>query len=552
MTAAPDATTDVIGGPNPVVGLRRKDIFDSLGSVLTEAVRNSRHTADSLGNLVSATVDIVRGRAAFQPGAKDRRFADSAWSENFLYRRLLQLYLAADAELDSWLAGTRLSEVDRERARFVLSLVLDAVAPSNLPVSPVAIKRFVETGGLSAVSGVRQLIADVRHNGGLPRQVDTESFTLGENIATTEGAVVFRNEVLELIQYTPRTDEVRRRPVVITPPQINKYYVFDLSPEKSLVRYALDTGHQVFAVSWRNPTTEHRNWDLGTYLSALEEALDAVCAITRQRDVNLVGACSGGITSVALAAYLAARGRHLVHALTLYVSVFDTAEDRTLLGVFASEETLAAAKRRSHASGVLDGRELGRVFSLLRPNDLIWFYWVNNYLLGNKPPAFDVLYWNNDTTRLPAALHGQLIDIYRDNSLATPGAVVVNGTPIDLGRIDCDTFVLAGTTDHITPWEACRRSSSRLGGEVEFVLSNSGHVQSILNPPGNPRASYYVNDDGSTKDWRAGATKTTGSWWPHWTDWLGTRSGTWKKAPRSLGNQAHAPLVPAPGTYVHG
>ncbi|MER6799238.1 alpha/beta fold hydrolase, partial [Amycolatopsis mediterranei] len=454
-------------------------------------------------------------------------------------------------ELDTWLGGTGLSEVDRERARFVLSLALDALAPSNLPLNPAAVKQFIDTGGESAVEGARHFVGDVR-DGTFPRQVDTEKFTLGENLATTEGAVVFRNEVLELIQYTPRTEQVHARPLVIAPPQINKFYVFDLSPEKSLVRYALDHGFQVFVVSWRNPTAEQRDWELVTYLTALEEAIDAACAITGSPDVNLGGACSGGITSVSLAAYLAARGKPVIHALTLFVSVFDMAEDKTLLGVFASEETLAAAKRNSHVRGVLDGRELARVFNLLRPNDLIWSYWVNNYLLGKRPPAFDVLYWNNDTTRLPAAFHGQLIDIYRDNSLAHPGEVVVDGTPLDLGKITADAFVMAGTTDHITPWDACYRSARRLGGDVEFTLSSSGHIQSILNPPGNPKSSYYTNPEHpeSAKAWKDGAAKVAGSWWPRWVEWLGERSGEQVAAPSTVGSEQYVPIEAAPGSYV--
>lgn len=486
------------------------------------------------------------------PGARDRRFTDSAWTQNFLYRRLLGVYLAADAELDAWLGGSELSDVDRERARFVLSLALDALAPSNLPLNPAAVKQFITTGGESAVEGARHFAGDVRHNGGFPSQVDTEKFTVGGNLATTEGSVVFRNEVLELIQYAPRTEQVHERPLLIAPPQINKFYVFDLSPEKSLVRYALDHGFGVFMVSWRNPTAEQRDWELATYLTAVEEAIDAVCAITGSPDVNLAGACSGGITSVSLAAYFAARGKPVINALTLFVSVFDMAEDKTLLGVFASEETLAAAKRHSHVQGVLDGRELARVFNLLRPNDLIWTYWVNNYLLGRRPPAFDILYWNNDTTRLPAAFHGQLIDIYRDNALAHPGSVVVDGTPLDLGKVTADAFVMAGTTDHITPWEACHRSSRRLGGNVEFVLSGSGHIQSILNPPGNPKAGYYRNPSSvdSAQEWKAGAEKVAGSWWPRWMEWLGERSGGQVAAPSTVGSAEHPALEAAPGSYV--
>ena len=550
--ASPEAAADAIGGPNPIVGIRRKDLLDSLKTVVAEAVRHPRHSTASAVHLAGTTIAAAGGRGRLAPGPKDRRFADAAWRDNALYRRLLGVYLAADAELDAWLGGTQLSAVDRARARFVLSLALDAMAPSNLPLNPAAVKRFIDTGGESALAGARQFVGDVLHNGAFPRQVDAEQFTVGGNLAATPGSVVFRNEVLELIQYTPSTERVYARPLVIAPPQINKFYVFDLSAEKSLVRYAVEKGFQVFMVSWRNPTAEQRDWDLTTYLTALEEAIDAVVAITGSPDVNLTGACSGGITAVSLAALLAARGRPLINALTLFVSVFDTAEDTTLLGVFASEETLAAAKRHSHVQGVLDGRELARVFNLLRPNELIWSYWVNNYLLGQRPPAFDILYWNNDTTRLPAALHGQLIDIYRDNALVHPGAVVVNGTPLDLSRITADAFVMAGTTDHITPWAACYRSARRLGGEVEFALSNSGHIQSILNPPGNPKASYALNAErpASPEEWQAGATTVAGSWWPHWVQWLGQRSGKRVPAPATVGNDRYAPLDAAPGRYV--
>jgi polyhydroxyalkanoate synthase len=550
--SSPETVADAIGGPNPIVGFRRKDLLDSLRSVVGEAVKHPLHTAVSLRHLARNAVAAAGGRGELAPGAKDRRFTDSAWTQNFVYRRLLGIYLAADAELDAWLGGTELSEVDRERARFVLSLALDALSPSNTPLNPAAVKRFIDTGGESAAEGVRHFADDVRHNGGFPSQVDTAKFTVGGNLATTEGSVVFRNEVLELIQYVPRTEQVHARPLVIAPPQINKFYVFDLSPEKSLVRYALDHGFQVFMVSWRNPLPEQRDWTLATYLTAMEEAIGAVCEITGSPDVNLTGACSGGISSVALGAYLTERGKPMINALTLFVSVFDMAEDNTLLGVFASEETLAAAKRHSHVRGVLDGRELARVFNLLRPNDLIWSYWVNNYLLGKRPPAFDILYWNNDTTRLPAAFHGELIDIYRDNSLAHPGEVVVNGTPLDLGKITADAFVMAGTTDHITPWDACYRSSRRLGGNVEFTLSNSGHIQSILNPPGNPKASYFAGSERpeSAGEWKAAATKVAGSWWPRWMEWLGERSDKMIDAPSTVGSERHAPLEAAPGSYV--
>ncbi len=552
VTATAEAAADAIGGPNPIVGIRGKEVTASLGSLFGELARHPGRAGAALGHLASSTADVVRGRSSLRPEAKDRRFLDEAWSQNSWYRRLVQLYLATGAEMENWLEGSTLSALDRARARFMISLLFDAAAPSNLPLNPAAVKRFIDTGGASAVTGFRQFVADVRRNGGLPRQVDVDGFQVGGNLAATAGSVVYADEVLELIQYNPRTPTVRERPLVILPPQINKYYVFDLSPGKSVVAYALDHGQQVFVVSWRNPTAEHRDWDLGTYLRSAEAALEAASAITGS-DVNVLGACSGGITAVALAAFLAGRSKDLIHSLSLFVSVFDTAEDRTLLGIFASDDAMAAAKRRSQTRGVLEGDELGRMFALLRPNDLIWSYWVNNYLLGRRPPAFDVLFWNNDSTRLPAALHAQLIDIYRDNSLVERGGLVIDGNPLDLALVRHDAFVLAGTTDHITPWDACYRSATRLPGEVEFVLSSSGHIQSILNPPGNPKSTFFRSRDlpPSAGEWRAGAEEVAGSWWPHWMDWLGARSGEHKPAPRRLGDRKHAPLGAAPGSYVH-
>jgi polyhydroxyalkanoate synthase len=549
------STSDTLAHEHDAVsasGWRRRNLVDSLRALVAETVGRPRHTVGSLCHLARTVVDTARGRGELAPGPKDHRFTDPAWTRNFLYRGLLGVHLAAEAELAAWLAGTEMADVDRERARYVLSSVLDALAPSNLPLNPAAVREFIDTGGRSAVSGVRQLLRDVRHNGAFPSQVDGETFRVGGNLATTEGSVVFRNEVLELIQYAPSTDRVHARPLVIVPPQINKYYLFDMSPDNSIIRYARDNGCQMFAVSWRNPTGEHRDWDLATYLTALTEALDAVCAITGSPDVNLTGACAGGTTSVALAAYLATRDRPVINTLTLLVSVFDTSKDTSLLSVFASGELLAATKRHSHVRGVLDGRELARMFNLLRPNDLIWTYWVNNYLLGKRPPAFDVLYWNNDTTRLPAAFHGQLIDLYRDNPLATPGKVVVNGTPLDLGKVTADAFVVAGATDHITPWQACYHSARLLGGRVEFTLTNTGHILSILNSPGNPKRTHQTGTErpGSAEAWRAGASTVGDSWWPRWIKWLGERSGDLVAAPAVMGNDRYAPIEAAPGEYV--
>ncbi|MGH8629271.1 MAG: alpha/beta fold hydrolase, partial [Burkholderiales bacterium] len=462
---------------------------------------------------------------------------------------------ALNQAMSEWIKRQqRVDALGRARLEFLAQFVSDAIAPSNFPWQPEALRKFRETKGQSARQGLRNLLRDLRENKGMPAQVDKTPFKVGGNLANSEGAVVLRTEVIELIQYRPRTAQVRETPVLIVPPQINKFYVFDLSPDKSMVRGLLDAGFQVFIASWRNPTREHRDWGLAEYAAAIDMAVSAVCALTAQTSVNLLGACAGGAT---LASYVAARavaGDRRVHSLTLLVNVLDlSAAGDTPLGLFATPATIDAAKRYSASKGVLDGKDMANTFAWLRPNDLVWTYWVNNVLLGNAPPAFDILYWNNDSTRLPARLHGEFLDIYRTNALAKPGTLRLHGVPVDLGRIRCDAYLVAGTTDHITPWKACYQSTQLFKGKSTFVLSNSGHIQSILNPPGNKKSEFWSEGElgPDAEAWRAGAKHHAGSWWPHWHAWLGQRSGKERAAPQRLGGDDYPELGAAPGTYVH-
>ncbi|TRO42012.1 class II poly(R)-hydroxyalkanoic acid synthase [Pseudomonas sp. ALS1131] len=539
-------------GLNPVIGIRGKDLLTSARMVLAQALKQPFHSAKHVAHFGLELKNVMLGQSALKPEDGDRRFADPAWSQNPLYRRYLQTYLAWRKELHDWVEHSSLSEQDTSRGHFVINLMTEAMAPSNSMANPTAVKRFFETGGKSLLDGLSHLAKDMVHNGGMPSQVNMEAFEVGKNLATTDGAVVFRNDVLELIQYKPITESVHERPLLVVPPQINKFYVFDLSPDKSLARFLLRSQVQTFVVSWRNPTKAQREWGLSTYIEALKEAIDVICAITGSKDVNMLGACSGGLTTASLLGHYAALGQPKVNALTLLVSVLDTQLD-TQVALFADEKTLEAAKRRSYQAGVLEGSDMAKVFAWMRPNDLIWNYWVNNYLLGNEPPVFDILYWNNDTTRLPAALHGEFIEMFQTNPLTRPGALEVCGTPIDLKQVTCDFFVVAGTTDHITPWDSCYKSAHLFGGKCEFVLSNSGHIQSILNPPGNPKARYMTNSEMplDPKAWQESSTKHADSWWLHWQSWLAERSGETKNAPRALGNKKFPAGEAAPGTYVH-
>jgi len=539
-------------GLNPVVGLRGKDLLASARMVLTQAIKQPIHSVKHVTHFGLELKNVLFGKSELQPASDDRRFVDPAWSQNPLYKRYLQTYLAWRKELHSWIDDSSLSPKDIARGHFVINLMTEAMAPTNTAANPAAVKRFFETGGKSLLDGLSHLAKDLVHNGGMPSQVNMGAFEVGKSLGVTEGAVVFRNDVLELIQYKPITEQVHERPLLVVPPQINKFYVFDLSPDKSLARFCLRNNVQTFIVSWRNPTKAQREWGLSTYIDALKEAVDVVTAITGSKDVNMLGACSGGITCTALLGHYAALGEKKVNALTLLVSVLDTTLDSDV-ALFVDEQTLETAKRHSYQAGVLEGKDMAKVFAWMRPNDLIWNYWVNNYLLGNEPPVFDILFWNNDTTRLPAAFHGDLIEMFKNNPLIRPNALEVCGTPIDLKQVTADIFSLAGTNDHITPWKSCYKSAQLFGGKVEFVLSSSGHIQSILNPPGNPKSRYMTSEGmaANADDWQESSTKHTDSWWLYWQAWQAERSGNLKKAPLKLGNKAYPAGEASPGTYVH-
>ena len=545
--------TQYMNAQSAMVGLRGKDMLSTLRMLALQGVRQPVHSARHLAAFGKQVGKVLLGDSPLQPNPQDARFQDPSWRLNPFYRRTVQAYLAWQKQLLAWIDESDLSGDDRARARFVLSILSDAASPSNTLLNPLAVKELFNTGGQSVIKGLQHLLDDLMHNGGMPSQVNRSAFEIGQNVATTPGAVVFRNEVLELIQYKPMGEHLHAKPLLIVPPQINKFYIFDLSLEKSFVQYALKNNLQVFMVSWRNPDARHREWGLSTYTQALDEAIEVCRSISGSRSVNLMGACSGGLTIAALQGHLQARRQlRKIASATYLVSLLDS-QVETPAALFADEQTLESSKRRSYQHGVLDGRDMAKVFAWMRPNDLIWNYWVNNYLLGKQPPAFDILYWNNDNTRLPAALHGDFLDFFKHNPLARPGAMEVNGSAIDLKKVAVDNFHVAGITDHITPWDAVYRSAQLLGGDTRFVLSNSGHIQSILNPPGNPKACYFENGKISSdpRAWYYDTKRQEGSWWPLWLEWIQERSGERRPVSFELGNAEHPPKEAAPGTYVH-
>jgi polyhydroxyalkanoate synthase subunit PhaC len=493
------------------------------------------------------------GRSELAPAKGDRRFKDEAWRSNPAFRRLLQSYLAAGQSLDGLIGDAGLDWRSERQVRFAVENVLDALAPSNAPLTnPAVLKATLDTGGRNFARGAANFVRDMSKPPRIPSMVDTSAFTVGEDIAVTPGAVVLRSPVFELLQYAPQTSKVLEYPLLLTPPMINKYYIADLAPDRSMMEYAVRHGQQVFAISWRNPTERHAGWDLDTYAGAVLEALEAVEEITGADKTHVMGLCAGGIVLSSVVAHLAAKGEQdRIAGLTLGVTVLDQHNAGTT-GAFMGENTAMAATAESARKGYLSGRSLAGVFAWLRPNDLIWNYWVSNYLMGRTPPAFDILYWNSDATNLPAALHRDFMQLALDNALTEPGKATVLGTPVDLSKITVDSYVVAGIADHITPWQNAYRTVNLLGSDPRFVLSTSGHIAALVNPPGNEKATFRTAAElpEEPEEWLGSASTTPGSWWDDWVAWLGERSGARKTARKTLGGRGHKPLGAAPGSYV--
>jgi polyhydroxyalkanoate synthase subunit PhaC len=501
-----------------------------------------------LRDLVAELARVGAGNSDLAPEPKDRRFTDPAWAGSPVLRRIVQAYLAAGRTVDGLIADAGLDWRDDQRVRFLAENLVEALAPSNVPLlNPASAKAAVDTGGLNFLRGGVNFVRDMASAPRVPRMVDSSAFTVGGNLATTPGAVVLRTELFELIQYGPQTPTVREVPLLLIPPTINKFYVLDLAPGRSWIEYLVRSGQQVFALSWRNPDARHARHGLDSYIRAVLDALDAVLRICHTERAVLTGVCSGGVLASLAAGRLAGAGTlDRLAGLGFAVTVLD--HDRAgLPAALADRYLIGLATALSRRRGYLDGRVLAELFAWLRPGDLVWQYWVNNYLLGRRPPAFDVLYWNADTTRMPAALHADLIDLALHNRLAGG-----EGADSELAKISVDGYVVAGVSDHITPWQNCYRTVGLLGGDTRFVLSTSGHIAAIVNPPGNPRASYRVNpqNPADAQEWLRGSTTEPGSWWPDYVDWLRGRCGPDRPAPGTLGGPGLAPLIEAPGTYV--
>ncbi len=556
-SAAEDAAAvplDLLLGDAATGMLRRLNLGGSGLRLAAALAVRPRLVAGRGRQLAGELARISVGRSQVQPSRRDRRFTDPAWAGNPLLRASMQAYLAASESVAGVVAEAGLDEADSERVNFVLTNLIDALAPSNNPVlNPAAVKAALDTGGGSAVAGLRNFLSDMAVAPRVPSMVEPDAFEVGVDLAVTPGSVVLRTPVFELIQYRPVTETVRQVPLLIVPPVINKYYVLDLAPGRSLVEYLVGTGLQVFMISWRNPDARHAKWDLDTYGQAILDAMDATTRITGSEQTALAATCSGGIIAAMAAAHLAHIGQQdRIAALTLLVTVLDQAH-AGLASAVVDERTVRVAAAASRARGYLDGRSLAEVFAWLRPNDLIWNYWVNNYLLGKKPPAFDILFWNADTTRMAAGLHRDFLELGAGNTLVQPGAATMLGSPVDLAAVNTGSYIVAGITDHICPWQSCYRSTQLLGGKPRFLLSTSGHIAAMVNPPGNAKAKYQLAQEcpDDPKEFLRQAETRQGSWWSDYASWLAERCGEENAAPTELGGSGLLPIGEAPGTYVY-
>jgi polyhydroxyalkanoate synthase len=512
-----------------------------LASGLAAAFRAA--TQRALGRETHGPIAVARG---------DRRFSDPAFQDNPAYFLLAQQYLLFSKLVNELLDGAAVSGPRKAKARFAANFLLDALAPTNTFVgNPAAIRRAFDTGGKSVAQGLRNMIHDLRHNGGWPSQVDSSGFEVGVNMAATPGSVVYRSDLIELIQYSPQTPDTYAVPLLFCPPWINKFYIMDLAPGKSLIEWAVSHGHTCFAISYRNPDKSMSELGFRDYL--FEGPLDAVRVvrdITGAPSVNTVSVCLGGTLTALGLAYNAARGDNSIASATFLNTHTDFTQPG-LLGIFTDEATIAGLEKQMKKNGFLDSSTMARTFSALRAKELIFQYMANNWLLGNKPPSFDLLAWNEDSTRMPARMHSEYLrSCYLRNEFAR-GEFEVDGTRLDPGRVDIDTYVLAAVDDHIVPWTSGYKTTQLLGGKSRFVLSTSGHIAGIVNPP-SPKAKHWVNESlpADPGEWKANAELVNATWWEDWAAWIGDRGGQMVPAPARLGSDEYPPLEPAPGRYV--
>jgi len=507
---------------------------------------------DYLQQMGALWMNSIIGSRPVQPARGDRRFASDEWKKSPYHEFLKQSYLVNTRFVNDLIERARLDDKTRGRMRFFARQILDALSPSNyLATNPQVIRHAMETGGDSLAAGVRNLLEDLGK--GRISMTDEQAFEVGRNLAITPGSVVFENELLQLIEYHPLTDTVGARPLVLIPPAINKFYVFDLQPANSFVRYAVEQGNTVFIVSWRNVMAEqgHLTWD--DYLArGIMQAIDVALDITGADKVNALGFCVGGTMLGCSAAVMAARNEDKIESLTFLTTMLDFTHAGEI-ALLIDEQSLAAREHTIGTGGILPGQDLAFVFSTLRGNDLIWPYVVGNYLEGRQPDAFDILYWNADSTNLPGPMYCWYVrNTYLENNLRTPGQTTQCGVKVDLSAIEAATYVLASREDHIVPWQTAYRTTQLVSGDVRFVLAASGHIAGVINPAARNKRNFWTDGEQGkqAERWLETAREIPGSWWSDWSGWLRSLSGPQVRARTRLGSTAFPEIEPAPGRYV--
>jgi polyhydroxyalkanoate synthase len=558
------AVLDRLGvAEDPLVGADPVSFLRSLGAAAVGTAKHPSQTVAANVRMLLGTTSAVRaaaGRAIGRPSegpvtpAKgDKRFNDLAYNENPLFFLLAQEYLLLNRLVNELLDAAALDPDRDTKARFAAKFLLDALSPTNnFAGNPAALRQAFDTGGKSIVRGARNFVNDLRHNGGWPSQVDGTGFEVGVNMAATPGSVVYRSELIELIQYEPQGKQVHSVPILFCPPWINKYYIMDLAPGKSLIEWAVQHGHTCFAISYRNPDASMRDLGFEDYLKQGPlDALRVVREITGSDEVNTVSVCLGGTLGAIALAHNAQLGDSSIKSAT-FLNTHTDFSTQGQLGVFTDEATIAGLERKMAKRGYLDSNQMAHTFDALRANDLVFAYVANNWLLGKQPPAFDLLVWNKDSTRMPAKMHSEYLrSCYLNNEYAR-GEFAVDGQKVDPAKVEVDTYVLSAVDDHIVPWTSGYKTTQLLGGRNRFVLSTSGHIAGIVNPP-SPKAKHWVNEDSLPADpleWKEGATLHEGTWWEDWATWIDGQGGPMVAAPRKLGSKQHPPLEPAPGSYV--
>ncbi|MSO54474.1 MAG: class I poly(R)-hydroxyalkanoic acid synthase [Rhodospirillales bacterium] len=494
-----------------------------------------------------------------EPDKADRRFKDAAWTENEVFNVIKQSYLLTARAIQAAVADVEGLEPDQARkAEFYTRQIVAALAPTNFAfTNPEVLRATMDSRGENLIKGLTNLLDDIENGKGRLqiRMTDLKAFKVGGNVATTPGKVVYQNELMQLIQYTPTTPKVHKRPLLVVTPWINKFYILDLSEKNSYIRWAVAQGHTVFVISWVNPNAALAKKSFEDYmLEGPLAAIDAITKATGEPDVNAVGYCIGGTLLATTLAYMASKKDERIVSATFFTTMIDFTDSGDL-GVFIDEPQLASLEQKMNEAGFLDGADMATTFNMLRANDLIWTFVINNYLLGKEPFPFDLLYWNADSTRMPAAMHSfYLRKMYLENKLIVPNALTVAGVPIDLRKIKIPAYVLATKDDHIAPWKSTYAATRTYTGPVNFVLAASGHIAGVINPPETNKYSHWINPKNppNPDDWLAGATEHTGSWWPDWAKWLAKNAGKNDVEALVPGKGGLKVIEDAPGSYVRG